>query len=246
MLGETRSPRYRDRCGDVSILVLLDRARGEKELVLPRLRRCSFNPCSVGSCSGRRPARPTATQPTSFNPCSVGSCSGRPERQLGGSGKGVSILVLLDRARGAHRHHSGIYRLLVSILVLLDRARGAHLYLQLMWSTSRFNPCSVGSCSGSRPRGLPDRPDRQFQSLFCWIVLGEADTGDFSLAYIGFNPCSVGSCSGSMAPSPESARPKVSILVLLDRARGVRRLKSLLRFSVVSILVLLDRARGVE
>ena len=39
----------------------------------------------------------------------------------------------------------------VSILVLLDHARGVFSSARVPCSQSCFNPCSVGSCSGSVP-----------------------------------------------------------------------------------------------
>ena len=36
-----------------------------------------------------------------------------------------------------------------------------------------FNPCSVGSCSGRIAIAAPAKAKGRFQSLFCWIMLGE-------------------------------------------------------------------------
>ena len=60
----------------------------------------------------------------------------------------VSILVLLDHARGAVAHQEEHIHMLVSILVLLDHARGDGEYVTFV-------------------------DDDEFQSLFCWIMLGE-------------------------------------------------------------------------
>ena len=63
-------------------------------------------------------------------------------------------------------------------------------------SLAGFNPCSVGSCSGSRAKLI------------------------VSLLHLSFNPCSVGSCSGSSGEKEKDFLGRVSILVLLDHARG--------------------------
>ena len=87
----------------------------------------------------------------------------------------------------------------VSILVLLEIAleEPVNTGLQLR-SHCRFNPCSIGNCSGRRKRLGADSNVFWFQSLFYWKLLWKK--GSELLAQevpVSFNPCSIGNCSGS-------------------------------------------------
>ena len=86
----------------------------------------SFNPCCNGKCSGSRlPGRPV-----------------RPERL-------VSILVVMESAQEVRAGFlRGGFPALVSILVVMESAQEAMSVSGPMYSTSSFNPCCNGKCSG--------------------------------------------------------------------------------------------------
>ena len=213
---------------EVSILVLLEIALEEHESGASRIFHIpSFNPCSIGNCSGRliRPNRPRML-PASFNPCSIGNCSGSLKRNLRTLNlKRVSILVLLEIALEANIHPQPIpsfhqfqslfyWKLLwkrsdfahlcdylfVSILVLLeialeDEVRKLRDYL----NEYRFNPCSIGNCSGSTYLGSLERVLFMFQSLFYWKLLWKNSLCLIHFHFgMCFNPCSIGNCSGRL------------------------------------------------
>jgi hypothetical protein len=105
-----------------------------------------------------------------------------------------------------------------------------------------FNPCFVGWYSGSHVGAGLSILQKEFQSLFCWMVFWKSKNWPLSLpaakvsilvlldgilegklfnffnrAGAGFNPCFVGWYSGSSKNCPLSLpAAKVSILVLLD------------------------------
>ena len=182
---------------DVSILVVVDRARWVESSRIDRFASC-FNPCCGGSgslgtySSGTRQARPRWFQSLlwwiglagaesvrcglmrasgCFNPCCGGS--GSLGRGLRGALQLVfqSLLWWIGLA-GTKRGGSPE----VSILVVVDRAR---------W---------VASC-----RSL-DSSARMFQSLLWWIGLaGAVGDGGIRRVVRSFNPCCGG--SGSLGPA---------------------------------------------
>ena len=161
----------------------------------------SFNPCSIGNCSGRtlfgsnrlgalevsilvlleialevlQSCPGASCLVRSFNPCSIGNCSGSWQRCISPMKLiiSVSILVLLEIALEVGSYFRAFY---------------AHnwfqslFYWKLLWkivfimpirpSHTSFNPCSIGNCSGSRLSLSRPPPS------------------------LSFNPCSIGNCSG--------------------------------------------------
>ena len=211
----------------VSILVLLEIALEDLRFEIYLRDETSFNPCSIGNCSGRliRPNRPRML-PASFNPCSIGNCSGSLKRNLRTLNlKRVSILVLLEIALEANIHPQPIpsfhqfqslfyWKLLwkrsdfahlcdylfVSILVLLEIALEDEVgKLRDYLNEYRFNPCSIGNCSGSTYLGSLERVLFMFQSLFYWKLLWKNSLCLIHFHFgMCFNPCSIGNCSGRL------------------------------------------------
>ena len=128
MLGESRRPCGRPRSYSVSILVLLDHARGVLPGCQVATKGTGFNPCSVGSCSGRRQllVAVSALQRVSILVL-LDHARGAPGRGVNNCFQVVSILVLLDHARGVSLLFRAKGKLIVSILVLLDHARGEQI-----------------------------------------------------------------------------------------------------------------------
>ena len=160
---------------DVSILVLLDGARGR------RWRRWHVRQHVFQSLfswmvpAGGRSSSSAVSRRRCFNPCSPGWCPAggspsayRPWRLM------VSILVLLDGARGMRsvRCEPLMQRCRVSILVLLDGApRARRADVDAGTCADGFNPCSPGWCPAGGTCRIVDalwRPT--FQSLFSWMV----------------------------------------------------------------------------
>ncbi len=111
---------------------------------------------------------------------------------------------------------------MVSILILLDVVLEEELLLQVLFLPARFNPYSVGCCSGSGKASPLLADFSQFQSLFCWMLFWKIDNIEYlwgilivsililldvvlevllahwpCLSSKCFNPYSVGCCSGS-------------------------------------------------
>ena len=62
----------------------------------------------------------------------------------------------------------------VSILVLLDVCREYKKLYDLAKDGDCFNPCFVGCVSGIRESGIDLRDWIEFQSLFCWMCVGNS------------------------------------------------------------------------
>ena len=137
----------------------------------------SFNPCSVGSCSGSLKGMHGQPAPCCFNPCSVGSCSG-------------SSLVHTNRIRIL------LFQSLFCWIVLGEFGSARRLAAG-EWFQSLFCWIVLGEANVLKLFVS----FAQFQSLFCWIVLGEFLLLWFAKYCLCFNPCSVGSCSGRIAPA---------------------------------------------
>ena len=161
-----------------------------------------FNPCcggsgSLGQCRIAVDRKPIYC----FNPCCGGSGSlGVKGRLLAAVDPGVSILVVVDRARWAvlgtgRSVRAKVFQSLlwwiglagycrsratsdsdeVSILVVVDRARWAGLRSMIVRELLEyFNPCCGGSGSLGPPRSLAVHPLVGFQSLLWWIGLAGA------------------------------------------------------------------------
>ena len=167
------------------------------ENTLRSLMMMSFNPCSVGSCSGSRVALPFWLIDKCFNPCSVGSCSGSEQRwaaqEAGRRFQSLFCWIMLGEQYSCLNHWAYIRFNPCSVGSCSGRiiewiqfyqwssfnpcsvgsCSGSTRALLKTLNTYSFNPCSVGSCSGSDLDDLRWMTDGMFQSLFCWIMLGE-------------------------------------------------------------------------
>ena len=229
----------------------------------------------------------------SFNPCSVGSCSGRVPDSTSPTRSSVSILVLLDHARGGQSGSWAVvgkeFQSLFCWIMLGEIDNQTSNIMNLMFQSLfcwimlgellslctfgmaplSFNPCSVGSCSGSwffsggckglvlfqslfcwimlGERALIKtlKTYYAFQSLFCWIMLGEKPVTVTIGEAEGFNPCSVGSCSGrrlafGKAGIVDLFQSLFCWIMLGESPADIYPPRG----AAVSILVLLDHARG--
>ena len=184
----------------VSILILLDVVLEEYMLAILLWLIYSFNPYSVGCCSGRN----------------VGGGFGGQAREF----QSLFCWMLFWKGWAPCRAYRGWW---VSILILLDVVLEVQKLLQQVLPHCSFNPYSVGCCSGSLLVVSFRIVGMKFQSLFCWMlfwkfILAEALRFDFVvsililldvvlevlvatlplISFMCFNPYSVGCCSGSI------------------------------------------------
>ncbi len=138
---------FRYRLAIVSILILLDVVLEVYRYSLGSSSISSFNPYSVGCCSGRHN-------------------HGKKEKPLYGFQSLFCWMLFWkfepDIIRDNH--------LVVSILILLDVVLEVLLAHWPCLSSKCFNPYSVGCCSGSHHIWLPESLRKLFQSLFCWML----------------------------------------------------------------------------
>ena len=120
--------------------------KGIRRLISSETASC-FNPCSLGCCSERFFPNQSRYSNCSFNPCSLGCCSERRKTWKTGS-----------QTVGFNPCSLGC-------------CSERFLYPSRLKIHYSFNPCSLGCCSESLNLWRTGSSEKEFQSLFSWMLL---------------------------------------------------------------------------